>query len=118
MNEETKARLREILAVIRERRTDTRRGICWHMHTALGEIDIALTQRRKVNNWVRDAFSEWPKSSGDNHYPVPDGDMNPEVAFDNTEDLWDPSTEYGRNRYELLDFLIQEAEKIVCNCTQ
>jgi len=107
-----KARLREILAELRERQTDKSLGICWHMHMALGEIDIALEQRHKINNWVRDAFSEWPKSSGDKNYPVPDGDMDPEVAFDTTEDLWDTNTEYGRNRFELLDFLIQEAEKI------
>lgn len=68
--------------------------------------------------WIYQKFEKWPKFSGNIDFPVPkkylwviEGD--PENAFWTTMadgDMWDRDTQYGRDRWELLDFLIQEKE--------
>lgn len=56
-------------------------------------------------------FRLWPKYSGMCGYPVP---FNGGVisAYIN-EPLWDCSTQYGRNRWELLDFLLEQVQAMI-----
>lgn len=50
---------------------------------------------------------EWPKFSGNPTFPVPHPTKDPEIAY--IEDyLWDLDTEYGRNRMELVNWLISQ----------
>lgn len=53
-------------------------------------------------------MAAWPKHSGTIIYPVRHPELAPEQAYYHTEDKWDASTEYGRNRRELLDYLIEK----------
>jgi len=70
-------------------------GICWNAQIPEDVIG-ALS-------------ANWPKFSGNEKYPVPSGkkDIHPVGAFQNTDDLWNKRTKYGRLRRELLDFLIE-----------
>jgi len=53
-------------------------------------------------------FKRWDKFSGDSAYPVPGG----EHAY-NSENVWDKSTEYGKLRWELFDFIKDECLKVL-----
>lgn len=55
-------------------------------------------------------FLEWPHYSGSFRYPVPHPTLPPLDGYWDTFDLWDPETEYGRLRLDLLDFLIKETK--------
>jgi hypothetical protein len=52
-------------------------------------------------------FKMWPKFSGSLLYPVPHSGIGASLAYNTIQDLWDKSTEYGRDRWEFLDFLIE-----------
>lgn len=79
----------------------------------LGLMQTVGALARECQDWrVRDTAEalarhyalRWPKHSGDWYFPIPGG----VDAFYNCPDKWDRSTEYGRLRWELLDFLIEE----------
>ena len=48
----------------------------------------------------------WQKHSGYFNYPVPGVVDSPIDAYNAAEDLWDRETEYGRNRWELVQYLL------------
>lgn len=56
-------------------------------------------------------FKRWPKFSGDIEYPVPHPERRPREAYDKSLRMWERDTEYGKNRWELLEFIIGEVEK-------
>lgn len=60
------------------------------------------------------SWTGWPKYSGNFWYPVPLGDLNPQTVFYKIElnDFWEGR--YGSNRMELLDWLIEQLEKKLC----
>ncbi len=60
--------------------------------------------------WLQEAFRAWPKFSGEIQYPVPHPTQSPEQAYLGSCDPWGRENEYGRNRWELLDFLIERAQ--------
>lgn len=58
---------------------------------------------------LKEVMAKWPKSSGSRLYPVPSPDPeSPSVAYYTHNDLWNKNTEYGRLRWELLDWLSPE----------
>ena len=60
------------------------------------------------------SWTTWPKYSGDIEYPVPHPELLPKIAYYKTrgEHMWDD--EYGANRMELLDWLIEQLDKKLC----
>jgi hypothetical protein len=55
-------------------------------------------------------FRKWPKFSGLTDYPIPHFKFTPIRAFhyaQSREILWDKETQYGWDRWELVDFLIE-----------
>lgn len=58
---------------------------------------------------VADLSQHWPKHSGNELFPVPHPEATPVYAYSHYP-KWDKDTEYGRNRYELLEFLIEQLE--------
>lgn len=61
---------------------------------------------------------QWPERSGHIDWPVPasQADKSPEAAYhkymeSNTKQMWDRNTEYGKLRWELLEWLIEELQK-------
>ena len=65
-----------------------------------------------VSRMLLPYFEAWPKYSWVWLYPVPHTYMTPREAFANcADDLFNKDTEYGRNRRELLAFLIEQLER-------
>jgi hypothetical protein len=98
----------EILKDIKKKPHTIQCGICynfkWHestfrnkeLYDVLNQHDLSITQ--------------WPKFSGWVNYPIPHSkDEHPEHAYSNY-DKWSKRTKYGRLRYELLDWLIEQFE--------
>jgi len=100
--------LLEALIEIRDKqRQDSSSGIRINVELALASANIDVNcEMGKLLRVMR----MWPKRSGAFSYPVPHPTIAPMIAYD-TCDLWDKSTEYGRNRWELLGFLIKELSK-------
>jgi hypothetical protein len=56
-------------------------------------------------------FYSWPLYSGDQTFPVPHPTKSPENAYLDTKgNLWDKNTEYGRNRWSLLEHCISQLQ--------
>lgn len=64
--------------------------------------------RDKIMHALKLAFARWPKFSGYVDWPVPSEEHAPANAYRLTCNLWDKGTEYGRNRWELAKFLLDE----------
>lgn len=70
----------------------------------------SLRERRRF----RASIKTWPHYSGDHSFPVPSPDRSIaaiDAYFDESNDLWDRDTEYGRLRWDLLDHIIKELSK-------
>ena len=87
-------------------------GICGNAQSALIFNDVSLLQ---VTLFLAPYFVRWPKFSGDPDYPVPHPEKGAYVAYLTARKRFDQNTEYGRNRWELLHFLIEELEKEIHN---
>ena len=99
----------EILKGIKAGRRNKKLGICLNFRmypdptppltSAMAEVGID--------------FKDWPHYSGDPLYPIPSGNhIRPCIYYELvTRSKWDPKTNYGRLRLDLLDWLIQEFEK-------
>lgn len=55
------------------------------------------------------SFKDWPLYSGINSYPVPHKQFDARDAYVMLN-KWDKRTKYGRNRYKLLVWLIEQFE--------
>ena len=75
-------------------------GICVELQEFLGG-DLW----REIKPDIRTVFTLWPKYSGDIKYPVRHSRLSPSEAYGLVDDLWDVSTQYGRDRRELALFL-------------
>jgi hypothetical protein len=100
-----------VLEKIKNKRTFEHAGICANVGIALKKHCIEEFERGLIADWLTKLMSKWPKSSGELSTPVPEGAF-PEgfssyyeyASYYNT--MWDATTEYGKLRFELLDFLI------------
>ena len=65
---------------------------------------------------VRDQFiiekliEGWPKHSGVTEFPISIGRISPCKEYTRCDNKWDRRTEYGRLRWELLEWLINKLE--------
>ena len=59
---------------------------------------------------LNDLIDQWPEGSGADHYPVSHPTLSPKDAFDESDEheMWDPGYEYARNRWTLLEWLIEQ----------
>lgn len=91
-------------------------GLCANynsMCTFLGEHPPSL-EKLCGGKW-----KEWPLFSGEREYPVPAGEIvsrwpdmsNANYAYDYAMDMYDTSTDYGRDRMALLDYLIERTKE-------
>jgi len=66
--------------------------------------------------YIKSKFEFWPKFSGVINFPVPSTKTNTPAssAFYNFH-KWNIKTQYGRDRRELLDFLIEQVKKDIDN---
>ena len=74
-------------------------GICDGL--VLGEADY---------DFLRDRMEAWPAGTGRGRFPVPHPAMPPRQAYmEATErEMWNPEFEYARNRWALLEWLIEQ----------
>lgn len=82
-------------------------GICTNAADGLGKgLQRAL---------IRALCTFWGKYSGNICFPVPHPRHCPELAYCDTADHWNRETQYARDRWELLDFLIDATSAILSN---
>lgn len=82
-------------------------GIC-------SQLDLFGWYSAEEHRQFRASFKTWPHYSGDIDFPVPSPDKSMDATdayFDESNDLWDRDTEYGRLRWDLLDHIIKEISK-------
>ena len=55
-------------------------------------------------------IARWPRKTGDDEYPVPHPEMAPIKAYTTAShrEMWNPEYEYARNRWALLEWLIEQ----------
>ena len=78
-------------------------GICNHLTLTDDDTDLL------------DALnSAWSGGSGDKDYPVPHPNKNRASAYTNAsaQEMWNPKYKYARNRWALLDWLIDQTSDI------
>ena len=61
---------------------------------------------------LRDLVEAWPAGTGDRVFPVPHPDRTPARGFTHSppQEMWNPKYEYARNRWALLDWLIEQTK--------
>ena len=106
MNHETYVKLVAALSELAERDRPATLGIC----TAVIGI-VGLDDYENAYRDMRDAFRRWPLFSGDISFPVPHPTMSTIDSYYNSNENWDTDTEYGRNRWALLAFLLEDLAK-------
>lgn len=83
-------------------------GICTNVVAPIGWDDDC----RSYTDEVSAILSTWDHYSGDSTFPIPSTDesMDASAMYLTTGDYWDTETEYGRLRYEALDYIITAVE--------
>lgn len=100
-------RLHKLLLKIK-RQPHATSGLCYNMDYVDGNA-TALPDKFLC----RKLWKLWDKYSGYEAYPVPHPIHRASFAYHNTREKWDTSTEYGRNRWELLNYLIDQVEFMI-----
>lgn len=81
---------------LKDRPIYSRRGLCSNYK--------AFTAEYLVCSFVYSKY--WPKFSGHLSYPIKCAGRNPEIVYWSNNDKWTLKTQYGRDRHEYLQFLI------------
>ena len=88
----------------------------YHSTGICNAIRHYLVERSENHFTVRDSYTiyelmkDWPKHSGNNEFPITVRGINPMKEYLDYYDKWDRKTEYGRLRWELLEWLIEKLE--------
>lgn len=109
MNKFTLSQLITAFKLIREERIRDNCGICANLNDL---VDLS----RDSSDFFVNLMKSWPKFSGFNLFPVSDWGSYHQAVVNGT--LWDKSTDEGRLRFELLDYLIETCEALyngACN---
>lgn len=106
-----------VLKKIREQVIYPKVGICGNFkHAVVACVKLESYELDQLRFTLHKLMEHWPKFSGCSVYPikVPKADIgkfrNYYSYAGSRNLLWDKRTEYGRLRYELLDFLIEKFE--------
>lgn len=80
---------------------------CGPVNSNTGICSASFEVRYAIRKYVH----EWHLFSGNTMYPVPHPTMTPMRAYNSlkmrfAQNLWDRNTQYGRNRWALVDYLI------------
>lgn len=96
----------EALEQVKPTGTDKEHGIC-HNLVGVSHEHSTLPVRATFFSMCVDAYKDWPKYSGNEDFPVPHNTHDCADAYYECINLWDRRTQYGKDRYELLNHLIQ-----------
>jgi hypothetical protein len=99
----------EMLALLLQIQVDgpvrSHSGICDHV------TKVLPFAYGKVMPILEEMFKSWPLYSGNETFPVPHPEQDPEHAYLSTSgSIWDRDTEYGRNRWSLLEHCISQLQ--------
>lgn len=110
---ELRTKLRQILHQIRHQGLHTDTGICGNVCRRFDKHGMPHETRRVIET-MKELFRKWPEFSGNDYYPIPgiagSGHGPTSTFHEHNGALWDLDTEYGRARWRLLDFMIDELE--------
>ena len=69
-----------------------------------------LPGERYDRSLLYDLMAAWPDGTSDDCFPVPHPTETPDKGFrySNPQEKWDPQHEYARNRWALLEWLIEQ----------
>ena len=92
----------------RPKKFDPWLGICHNL--TLNQSDSDRLLELIDSDRLFELMAQWPGSSGDTGYPVSHPAMKSEGAFTyaTPQEMWRPEYEYARNRWALLDWLIEQ----------
>ena len=113
-NEATKLANKQILSALKAIKSNKEyryrsTGICDSVRRYLeGHSDNYFTVWD--SHTIYELMREWPKHSGNNEFPITVRGINPMKEYLGCYDKWDRKTEYGRLRWELLEWLINKLE--------
>ena len=112
-NEHDLEKLKEFLSIIQSIKSgiidiETGLGICTNV--VYNSMDILYEDVREIFKELR--IDQWEHFSGCYEFPIPSTNkkLSNEDLYEATENLWDRRTKYGRLRWDLLDYLINQAE--------
>lgn len=100
-----------LVDVKRDGPQDPYEGLCMAVANAAGYAHVH--ENLELDDLLHELMVSWPKATGSSDFPVPGTDGQSYLAAyvdrrTNRESLWDPKTEYGRLRLELLDHCINK----------
>ena len=75
------------------------------------ELGICQNLPRHCNDAFFDGLlATWPEGTGDQDYPVPHPVKTPfrGYRYAGAQEMWNPQFEYARNRWALLEWLIEQ----------
>ena len=77
--------------------------------------NLVLTMDERA--FLGDLMALWPGNSGNWYCPVPHPDKWSERAYEtaSSQEMWSPDYEYARNRWALLDWLIEQTAPTTAN---
>lgn len=83
-------------------------GICHNLHKIMRKYGVY----HSVDDDLIKIFISWEEFSGDKNYPISVSKLvSAAHQYERSKQLWNTKTEYGKARYRLLDFLIDEIKK-------
>lgn len=98
-------------------------GLCLNLDWQMSKIaaDWDQLQRGQARyhalKWMAKITNEWPMNdhtSGCFPVPAPKGsELSNSMAYMLTPDKWDQSTEYGNNRWALVDYAIEYMQRVI-----
>ena len=107
--------LLEILECIKENGPENiDNGIC----SSMGHYQnypVSMADEKIIDSIMDSIFKDWKHFSGSYAYPIPSttAGVSHSSQFHLTDHKWDKTTEYGRLRWDLLEFMISEIEILV-----
>ena len=112
LSKELKSKLMDVLTAMSEGELERDAAICYNVDSMMQGCGCSDRELTDVDEWLRMTFARWEHFSGDINYPVPDPqhDGSACAVYMTAGNHWDKSTKYGRLRWALLDYLIEELE--------
>jgi hypothetical protein len=94
----------EILKSLLVEVPDKQEGICGNFRKLNEEYLNVYLREYNIN------YEDWSLYSGNSNYPV-QGELGTAfTSYHYSDNKWDKSTKYGKQRYELLNWLIEQFE--------
>lgn len=96
--------------------SDLDSGICHNVERRVTK-DQNIQMPFEVREKMRQLFRDWPNYSGDQVFPIPHPrKWNSQYFAYKNLSTWSKRGEYGRSRWALVDWMIEQLEKELAEC--